>query len=208
MAERPVCHGDAWPSSLIGSTRWGKPISSAALPSQRPSAPPGRSQEASTQSAPFGHIVTPMPEFPRKSAVFPRVRIPASRPHKHLQKTNLPKANPRRFRTFREIARQSRFSSCWLCWTRAPRPAPVIRSSIQTPEKQFVSFLALSPDGTRLVFSTNAVGAPPRLWVRRLDGVRSEPIPGTEEATFPFWSPDGQFLAFTGGLDTGRDGGC
>src|SRR6202162_1238799 len=29
-------------------------------------------------------------------------------------KTNLPKANPRRFRTFREIVRGSRFSSCWL----------------------------------------------------------------------------------------------
>src|ERR1700693_375360 len=27
-----------------------------------------------------------MPKFPRKSAVFPRVRIPASRPNKHLQK--------------------------------------------------------------------------------------------------------------------------
>jgi serine/threonine protein kinase len=79
---------------------------------------------------------------------------------------------------------------------RAPKPAPVIRSSIQTPEKQFVSFVALSPDGTRLVFSAKAVGAQPSLWVRRLDDARSEPIPGTEEATFPFWSPDGRFLAF------------
>jgi Tol biopolymer transport system component len=79
---------------------------------------------------------------------------------------------------------------------RAPKPAPAIRSSIVTPEKQFVGFLALSPDGARLVFSANAVGAQPSLWVRRLDGAQAEPIPGTEEATFPFWSPDGQFLAF------------
>jgi serine/threonine protein kinase len=79
---------------------------------------------------------------------------------------------------------------------RTPKLSPVIRSSIQTPEKQFVSFLALSPDGARLVFSANAVGTQPSLWVRRLDDARSEPIPGTEEATFPFWSPDGQFLAF------------
>jgi Tol biopolymer transport system component/predicted Ser/Thr protein kinase len=79
---------------------------------------------------------------------------------------------------------------------RAPKAAPVLRSSIQTPEKQFVSFLALSPDGERLVFAANAVGAQPSLWVRRLDGAQAEPIAGTEEATFPFWSPDGQFLAF------------
>jgi Tol biopolymer transport system component len=79
---------------------------------------------------------------------------------------------------------------------RAPKPAPVVRSSIQTPEKHFVSFLALSPDGTRLVFAANAVGAQPNLWVRRLDGLQAELIPGTEEAQFPFWSPDGQSLAF------------
>jgi serine/threonine protein kinase/Tol biopolymer transport system component len=79
---------------------------------------------------------------------------------------------------------------------RASKPAPVIRSSIQIPEKQFVSFLAVSPDGTRLVFSAGALGAQPSLWMRRLDGSQSEPIPGTEEAAFPFWSPDGQFLAF------------
>ncbi|MGE5275506.1 MAG: protein kinase domain-containing protein [Acidobacteriota bacterium] len=79
---------------------------------------------------------------------------------------------------------------------RAPKPAPVIRSSLVTPAKQFVSFLALSPDGTRLVFAANSVGAQPTLWVRRLDGSQAEPIAGTEEASFPFWSPDGLSIAF------------
>jgi Tol biopolymer transport system component len=79
---------------------------------------------------------------------------------------------------------------------RAPKPAPVIRSSIVTPEREFVSFLTLSPDGTRLVFSASAPGIQPSLWIRRLDAPQAEPIAGTEEASFPFWSPDGQFLAF------------
>ena len=79
---------------------------------------------------------------------------------------------------------------------RASKPSPVIRSSIQTPADQFVSFLALSPDGTRLVFSAGAPGEQSSLWVRRLDGAGAERIPGTEDATFPFWSPDGGFVAF------------
>src|SRR6202162_594258 len=41
---------------------------------------------SSTEWKGIGPIVAPMPEFLRKSAVFPRVRIPASRPNKHLQK--------------------------------------------------------------------------------------------------------------------------
>ena len=34
--------------------------------------------------------------------------------NKNLAKSNLPKANPRCFLTFREMARESRFSSCWV----------------------------------------------------------------------------------------------
>jgi hypothetical protein len=34
------------------------------------------------------------------------------------------------------------------------------------------------------------------LYVRALDSEVAQPLPGTEGATFPFWSPDGRKLAF------------
>jgi Tol biopolymer transport system component len=35
-----------------------------------------------------------------------------------------------------------------------------------------------------------------RLWVRRLDSPDARPLPGTERAYFPFWSPDSKTVAF------------
>jgi serine/threonine protein kinase len=54
---------------------------------------------------------------------------------------------------------------------------------------------AISPDGTRLAYVLTSDGKA-RLWVRRLDTLTGQPLPGTESASFPFWSPDGRFIAF------------
>src|SRR5262249_27398274 len=64
--------------------------------------------------------------------------------------------------------------------------------------------LAISPDGTQLAFS--AVGPENRmkLWLRKLDSLAPEPIPGTEDGTFPFWSPDGKSLGFFAGGELKR----
>ena len=34
------------------------------------------------------------------------------------------------------------------------------------------------------------------LWVRSLDSLQAQPLAGTEDATYPFWSPDGRSLGF------------
>jgi Tol biopolymer transport system component/predicted Ser/Thr protein kinase len=54
----------------------------------------------------------------------------------------------------------------------------------------------LSPDGTRLVFVSQGVDAVRRLFTRRLDEQRANVVPGTEGAYAPFFSPDGQWVAF------------
>ena len=55
--------------------------------------------------------------------------------------------------------------------------------------------VALSPDGRRLVFSGVSDGVV-RLYIRRLDQLAAQPIPGTEGGDGPFWSADGSWLAF------------
>lgn len=56
--------------------------------------------------------------------------------------------------------------------------------------------LALSPDGRSLAFVAAGPDRIPRLWVRRFSSVLAQPLPGTEDATFPFWSPDARHLGF------------
>src|SRR5712692_3674074 len=59
--------------------------------------------------------------------------------------------------------------------------------------------LALSPDGRRLAFVAARKRAASQLWIRPLVGVQAQPLPGTEGASFPFWSPDSRFIAFFAG---------
>ena len=54
----------------------------------------------------------------------------------------------------------------------------------------------LSPDGTRLVFVSQAADGARRLFTRLLDGPKAVQMPGTEGAYAPFFSPDGQWVAF------------
>ncbi len=79
---------------------------------------------------------------------------------------------------------------------RAPRLLPAVRATLALPEKMFLGEVAVSPDGTRLAFTASLPGAQPSLWIRRLDGSSADRLPGTDNAFFPFWSPDGRFLAF------------
>ena len=55
--------------------------------------------------------------------------------------------------------------------------------------------LALSPDGTHLAYVASQGGAQ-QLYLRAMDGLEARPVPGTEGAVAPFFSPDGQELGF------------
>ena len=55
------------------------------------------------------------------------------------------------------------------------------------------SSIALSPDGARLAY----VSPPPqKLYVRSIDSFDAVPLPGTDGASSPFFSPDGQWIGF------------
>ena len=70
--------------------------------------------------------------------------------------------------------------------------------------------IALSPDGSTVVFAADASrGSQPtprgsQLYLRRMDRLTATPIPGTEGATKPFFSPDGTWIAYESN-ETGRN---
>ncbi len=81
---------------------------------------------------------------------------------------------------------------------RSPREGKPILATLAPPEKLVVSDLVLSPDGSKLAFCAARPGGSPGLWIRSLSEPAAKPVPGAEDAIFPFWSPDGRFVAFFG----------
>jgi serine/threonine-protein kinase len=63
--------------------------------------------------------------------------------------------------------------------------------------------VAVSPDGKSIVYSANVDGQGIQLHTRSLDQFESLPIPGTENARQPFFSPDGEWLGFHTGFGPG-----
>jgi Tol biopolymer transport system component len=55
--------------------------------------------------------------------------------------------------------------------------------------------LAISPDGHYLAVAPTFEGNAP-MWLRPIDSTAGRILPGTEGATFPFWSPDGKSIGF------------
>jgi serine/threonine protein kinase len=72
---------------------------------------------------------------------------------------------------------------------------PEIRVEVNTPATADPFSFALSPDGRRLVFSASTEGKS-QLWVRPLDSLSAQPLAGTDEASYPFWSPDSASVGF------------
>ena len=104
----------------------------------------------------------------------------------------------------------------WAPWRAdAPVDRPLVRLDVDLgadvslpPPSQAGSSVVISPDGTRLAFAS---GTPPRLFMRRLDQPNAVELPGTEGATSPFFSPDGQWVGFAAGRGVSKisvDGGA
>jgi len=56
--------------------------------------------------------------------------------------------------------------------------------------------LALSPDGRRLAYVEEGSDGRRRIYLRELDEFRARPLPGTEGAISPFFSPDGEWIGY------------
>ncbi|MEJ2503522.1 MAG: hypothetical protein P8177_09480, partial [Gemmatimonadota bacterium] len=82
-------------------------------------------------------------------------------------------------------------------------PAPaVFRAPLMLPEGQELltaqlgSSLALSPDGSRLVYTGASAAAPWQFMLRPANALRPTAIPGTDASWAPIFAPDGERIAF------------
>ena len=69
--------------------------------------------------------------------------------------------------------------------------------------------IAMSPDGRQIAFVAEGPRGRPGLWIRPLSDSEARLLRGTEDAIYPFWSPDGRSLGFfaQGKLKTVEIGG-
>jgi serine/threonine-protein kinase len=82
-----------------------------------------------------------------------------------------------------------------LLWPRTPQAAPgqVVRSTMLLQGRSNPRAVAVSRDGSHVAY----LSAPPGpIFLRRMDQFESKPVPGTENASAVFFSPDGQWLGF------------
>jgi len=75
---------------------------------------------------------------------------------------------------------------------------PELRTDIVTTATGDPASFALSPDGRQIVYVATGSGAA-RLWLRPLDKTTPLPLPGTDGASYPFWSADSRSIGFFDG---------
>jgi len=80
--------------------------------------------------------------------------------------------------------------------TTQPQPG-AMRLSILAPDKQSIaSAPVISPDGRRIVFVATSAEGNAKLWSRPIDALTAQVLPDTDDASYPFWSPDSRFVGF------------
>lgn len=77
----------------------------------------------------------------------------------------------------------------------APPTSQILYASITVPESDTVPNIAISPDGRNLVMAVESGGVR-QLWLRAMNSPEAHPLPFTEGALYPFWSPDSRFIGF------------
>jgi serine/threonine-protein kinase len=106
---------------------------------------------------------------------------------------------------FALIATLSVLSTFFIVWNLKPGSAPdskaVMRLTVNLNQGEslggtnYGNNLAISPDGKQLIYQATADNVT-QLYIRLIGSYESSPLPGTEDAEHPIFSPDGMWIAF------------
>ncbi len=81
--------------------------------------------------------------------------------------------------------------------THAPRKPEPVQFFIATPSSiTAIGTPKVSPDGRFVAFNATDSAGISRVWLRPFSSLSAQPLPGTDNAQRPFWSPDSRYLAF------------
>jgi hypothetical protein len=84
----------------------------------------------------------------------------------------------------------------FLYFRERPPLKTVVRSTITLPGSMAnLHSFAIFPEG-RLAAIAALMNGKQQLWQRALDALQAQPMPGTDDATYPFWSPDSHYIGF------------
>jgi eukaryotic-like serine/threonine-protein kinase len=88
----------------------------------------------------------------------------------------------------------------WNAVAMSSRADAPLRFTIPPPARSFYpgdpNELAISPDGRTLAFVASDSAGNNSLWVRSLGDFEGRELPGTRDASIPFWSPDSRQVGF------------
>jgi eukaryotic-like serine/threonine-protein kinase len=89
----------------------------------------------------------------------------------------------------------------WVLKPAAPKPVTRFAMALSPGQRLDLtrSAIAISPDGTRLVYSAGPGNITAQLYLRALDGLEAHALLGTQGGANPLFSPDGQWIVFTAG---------
>ena len=119
-------------------------------------------------------------------------------------------AGARRWRAVAALAVVALTAGAIAVWKAAPAPDQLVNATVSAfaihlqPGQQLPIdtglpvVLAISPDGQQVAYAARDVDGD-RLYLRRRNELEASPIPGTEGAIGPFFSPDGQSIGFGAG---------
>jgi eukaryotic-like serine/threonine-protein kinase len=136
------------------------------------------------------------------------VRFLLDEPSTHAASLDRPTAVPKRAGWAWQAATvvlATATAAATLAWYVARSSSPqVTRFFVSPPEggSFFVSLRTaaqgvISPDGRTLAFAARDAAGKVSLWIRPIESLTAQSLPGTDDATNPFWSPDSRFIGYS-----------